>query len=356
MDGELLRLSLHKHLAARQLSTEAVLRVEYVPAVLPPTPKEEHPHEDWVSAVAGLGGGGSTGGSGDAITIASGCYDGVVRLWRGGEQAAAWAAHRGPVTAAACVPSRTGDGPMLLTAGQDCSVRLWRGVEAAAGGGAAPEPVALLKGHSDAVAGAAVAPDGALAATGGWDSRLLLWRCGDAALAAAAEEGGSDDEDAAAAQQKGGAKKRKVGANGAAAAQHVEAPRAELAGHSQCVAGLAWPAAGAAAGAVGGVGGRVQAGAACDGRCCLRRSRSQALDRARRRATAYTPPQPPTPASLACPPSARRHAGQLLLGPQRAGVGCGGGGGARGAASQQGVEGGIEIGLCLVRGWCCCYY
>ena len=249
VDGELLRLSLHKHLAARQLSTEAVLRVEYVPAVLPPTPKEEHPHEDWVAAVAGLGSSGSTGGSGSGgdVPIASGCYDGVVRLWRGGEQAAAWAAHRGPVTAAAAVPSRAGAGPLLLTTGQDCSARLWRGVAAAAAGGPTPEAVALLKGHTDAVAGAAVAPDGALAATGGWDSRLLLWRCGDAAVAAAeaaAEEGGSDDE--AAAQQKGG-KKRKVGANGAAAAQHVEAPRTELAGHSQCVAGLAWPAAGAPA-------------------------------------------------------------------------------------------------------------
>lgn len=88
VDGELLRLSLAKYLQAKQISTvsstaqaatdrllnacpdkksrawnkgapvelqplmlcwlqEAVLEVEYVPAVLPPTPKEEHPHDDW---------------------------------------------------------------------------------------------------------------------------------------------------------------------------------------------------------------------------------------------------------------------------------------------------------------------
>ena len=94
IDGELLRLSLLKHLQAKQISTvsplaklaaasvrlgkaprstavavssksftvylatmrtivrvaelqEAVLEVEYVPAVLPPRPQEEHPHDDW---------------------------------------------------------------------------------------------------------------------------------------------------------------------------------------------------------------------------------------------------------------------------------------------------------------------
>ena len=45
--GELLRLSLKKHLLAKAVSAETVLEVEYVPAVLPPRPKEEHPHDDW---------------------------------------------------------------------------------------------------------------------------------------------------------------------------------------------------------------------------------------------------------------------------------------------------------------------
>lgn len=217
-----------------------MLEVEYVPAVLPPTPKEEHPHEDWVSALAGLPSSSGKGGAGDAPLLASGAYDGVVRLWAAGECSCSFAAHKGPVQAAAAVPSRAGQGPLLLTAGNDGAAWLWRGVAAAAAGGPAPEAAALLKGHSDTIQGAAVSPDGNLCATGGWDARLLLWRCGDALLAAAAEaaeEGG----DAAAAGKAG--KKRKV-ANGLAVAQHVEAPRSELAGHSQCVAGVAWPAAG----------------------------------------------------------------------------------------------------------------
>ena len=218
--------------------------MEYVPAVLPPTPKEEHPHEDWVSAVAGCGGGGSSGG---APLLASACYDGVVRLWAGGECGASFVAHKGPVQAAVAVATRSaspGAGPLLLTAGNDGAARLWVGVAAAARGGAAPEAAALLKGHTDTVQAAAAAPDGNLCATGGWDSRLLLWRCGDALLAAAEAAAGEEGDEAAEAAAAGSKKRRKTANGAAAAAQHVEAPRGELKGHSQCVSGISWAAPG----------------------------------------------------------------------------------------------------------------
>ena len=227
---------------------EAVLEVEYVPAVLPPTPKEEHPHDDWVSAVAGLPAAPSSSSKsskdGGGSQMASGGYDGIVRLWSGsGDCSTSWAAHKGPVQAVVAVASRGGasSGGLLLTAGNDNAARLWRGLAAATAGGGAPEAAALLKGHTDTIQAAAASPDGNLCCTGGWDSKLLLWRCGDSLLAAAeaeAAEGGGGQN----AQQAGG-KKRKV-ANGVAVAQHVEAPRAELAGHSQCVSALSWPATG----------------------------------------------------------------------------------------------------------------
>lgn len=215
-----------------------MLEVEYVPAVLPPTPKEQHPHDDWVSAVTALGPNGA---------VVSGCYDGVVRLWSGaaassssGKSSSSFTAHKGAVKAA--VTAGSSEGQLLLTAGADCSARVWRGVAVGSvTGPGRPELAAVLKGHTDSVEAAAASPDGSLCLTGGWDGRLLLWRCGDSLLAAA--EGGADAEGGE--QQANGraaaAKKRRVGANGLAVAPHEEAPRQELSAHTQCVAGVAWP-------------------------------------------------------------------------------------------------------------------
>jgi ribosome biogenesis protein YTM1 len=47
VDGELVRKSLDKHLLEHNISPEAVVEVEYVPAVAPPEPKASIPHDDW---------------------------------------------------------------------------------------------------------------------------------------------------------------------------------------------------------------------------------------------------------------------------------------------------------------------
>lgn len=47
INGELVRKSLEKHLLAHEISAEAVVEVEYVPAVAPPEPKNAIPHDDW---------------------------------------------------------------------------------------------------------------------------------------------------------------------------------------------------------------------------------------------------------------------------------------------------------------------
>ncbi len=47
IDGELVRKSLEKHLLEHEISPEAVLEVEYVPAMAPPEPKSSIPHDDW---------------------------------------------------------------------------------------------------------------------------------------------------------------------------------------------------------------------------------------------------------------------------------------------------------------------
>lgn len=221
INGELLRLSLHKHLAAKQLSTEAILEVEYVPAVLPPTPKEQEKHDDWVAAITVL----SDAKKKAAPVIVSGCYDGIVRLWRGGASAGAFTAHQGPVKATAAGPSSN----QLVTTGDDCVGRVWQWSSTI--GKSAPELLAVLKGHTASVETAAVRPDGERCATAGWDGSVHVWRCGQALVDSAAAGG------AAAAP-----KKRRTGTAGAlpTGAHEEEAVRC-LEGHSQCVAALAWP-------------------------------------------------------------------------------------------------------------------
>ncbi|KIZ06505.1 hypothetical protein MNEG_1452 [Monoraphidium neglectum] len=101
---------------------------------------------------------------------------------------ASFAAHPGGVTAAAWLPAAQGS--LMLTAGKDAAVHLWQLPAAAGATGAdskikagfaavdGPTLVSSCLGHSDTVAALATNHAGDLAATGGWDGKLLLWQTG----------------------------------------------------------------------------------------------------------------------------------------------------------------------------------
>lgn len=168
VDGELLRKSLEQHLLEKGISTEVLLEIEYIPAVVPPEPKSAIPHDDWVSAVDAFA---------DRQFIA-GSYDGLLRLYgEDSECACSYLAHEGPINAVASVP---GSGNALaVTAGKDHAVRLWHLHRH----GKQPEwtstRIASFSGHTDCVEAVAVSPDGGRLATGSWDGSLRLWRCGE---------------------------------------------------------------------------------------------------------------------------------------------------------------------------------
>jgi ribosome biogenesis protein len=240
IDGELVRRSLEQHLLQRGKSLEQAVEVEYVPAVPPPAPRgaPTAPQDDWVSCVAAL-----SGGSAGPL-LATGCYDGVVRLWQAGaglqqeeaqeereeegssqllpsvEAAGAFFAHKGGVTAAASAGPGAGSGgaSLLATAGKDHAARLWRveqQQQAPAAGGrkkatttttttttttppttttTTARQLAELTGHTDTIEALAVSSSGGgggdprRCATGGWDGQLLVWRCGRELERAAADE------------------------------------------------------------------------------------------------------------------------------------------------------------------------
>ena len=238
IQDELLRLSIHKHMAAKQLTTEAVLEVEYVPAVLPPTPKEQHPHDDWISAIAVLPAGDTWSKSNKSqlsVTVA-GCYDGVVRLWEGDSSAASFAAHKGAVKAAAVVASNT-NAPLLITGGDDCCARVWSWPSSNSASSSVPELQAVLTGHTASVQAVAVSPEGDRCVTGGWDGQILMYRCGTELAAAVAEA-----EEGQGAQEK--KKKRRTGGKDAGKSvptdAYEETPLSSLGSYSQCISALSW--------------------------------------------------------------------------------------------------------------------
>ena len=105
--------------------------------------------------------------SADGRMLASGAYDGTVRLWdlaarrRIGRP---FAAHDRTVTAMALSP----DGRLLASGGYEGWVRLWNTATRRPAG-------PRLAGHEDAVTGLAFTPDGKLLASGGADWRIRLW-------------------------------------------------------------------------------------------------------------------------------------------------------------------------------------
>ena len=294
-----------------------------------PPPRERGapppPQDDWVSCVAPL----VRGPAASADRLATGCYDGVVRLWEAGaglagdgdgaaeaegggdgaaaaaapkkpavELAGAFFAHRGGVTGA--VGAGAG---LLVTCGKDHRARLWRLVEssergeAAARGGSRrggarqqqqqqqPEAavaieIAELSAHTDTVEALAVGPGGDRCATGGWDGALHVWRSGRALERAAADEpagaatperggGGGGAKGAAASKKRrvGGEDGDDAGEGGSRrTAPLSERPLARLDLPSSSSSS---PAGAAAAQAGGGAGGHCVSALAWPSRACL---------------------------------------------------------------------------------------
>jgi WD40 repeat protein/transcriptional regulator with XRE-family HTH domain len=108
----------------------------------------------------------------DGRTIASGGTDGQIRLWDvvSGALLQTLNEHTGPVFCVTWSPN----GEFLASAGHDARIRLWTIVEADSTG-LKPTPVQILDGHSNPVRGLAFSPDGRTLASASWDGTVKLW-------------------------------------------------------------------------------------------------------------------------------------------------------------------------------------
>lgn len=227
INGELLHTSLEKFLLQRTLSAEAILTLEYIPALGPLSPQAESKHQDWVSAVSGVW----------SRAIATASYDAAARLWhQDGTALAELRGHTAGVTDVAVAPGENGGSATVVTTSKDGTARVFR-VTLPAGkkGAAAPaafQADAVLKGHTEGVQAVAVAADGTRCVTGGWDATLQLWSIGElgvgAAAAAAADAGGA------------GGKRRKTADGGASAAAVASVADLTLTGHTGVVSSISW--------------------------------------------------------------------------------------------------------------------
>lgn len=156
IDGELLRISLDDYLTSKGLSTETSLTLEYTRSILPPSFLASFAHEDWVSAVEVS--------RGKSPSIASGSYDGIVRLWnKSGEVTDQLVGHNAAVKAVSWVNGEN----RLVSAGADRNLCLWKIDDKK------NTINALLTGHTASVDDVAVRGDQIVSASA--DKTLKLW-------------------------------------------------------------------------------------------------------------------------------------------------------------------------------------
>ncbi|KAL3694046.1 hypothetical protein R1sor_007697 [Riccia sorocarpa] len=222
LDGELIRTSLEKLLLSKNLSAESILNIEYIPAVLPPTPKETQLHDDWVSAVDG---------SLDSH-IFTGSYDTFARVWSPeGTCLRVLEGHRDVITSLTVIRPSALDGKSvsIITGSKDRTLRLWELSLEDLTERNASNPSKCFRGHTSSVQSVAASPSGNQICSGSWDSTIRLWSTTQDDVEPGAEEI---------------AKKRKVAGSGVDP-QHAETEvtaRATFEGHTQCVSGVAWAA------------------------------------------------------------------------------------------------------------------
>jgi ribosome biogenesis protein len=238
IDGRFLRTSLVRYMQRNAVSGEHVVELEYLPALRQPTEEGSDSQPDWIGAIASSSG---SSAASDSAFLATGCYDGCLRLYSDAMTVVHSAqVSQQPLTAVAISSDNNSSADSwLLAGGKDRLLTLFK-----VGSGASTlDRTAVLRGHENSIASVALplsnnsssssSDSSSLAASGDWDGRVCLWN-----LSAAQSHTPQ-------LQQSHTLKKRK-GAEGAAAAALLEVlPAAAFKAHAQAVAGCAWGRGGA---------------------------------------------------------------------------------------------------------------
>ena len=244
--GEMVRGSLQDFLERKKLSTELVIEIEYVFAVLPPSRRNSCPLEDWVRSVDASGN-----------LILSGSYDGVTKLWNlDGDLVKECYGHSGAVTSVCLLNTdcplnweaklKRGDTEdkinYCLTGSKDGTCRLWR-IDSTDVGRTdkITENNTVVGSHAEAIECIASAeyhthePNSIRVASSGWDSMIRIWKV------TRVESDGNHDPDVGEPAEK----RMKVDKDAAKSTHDVRSYTTSeeellLSEHTQCVSAVAW--------------------------------------------------------------------------------------------------------------------
>lgn len=162
-EGELLKSSLDEYLTAQGLSSELTVTLEYTKSVLPPSFLASFPHEDWISSVQ------FQPKKGTSKHIATGSYDGIVRLWdQSGAVKHQLSGHSAAVKSISWLSNQK-----FVSGGRDAVLLLWQADPE--NESAAPKVQAMLEGHTSSVDAIAYHAKSNQIVSGSADTTLRVW-------------------------------------------------------------------------------------------------------------------------------------------------------------------------------------
>mmetsp|Transcript_82904 Transcript_82904/g.173588 ORF Transcript_82904/g.173588 Transcript_82904/m.173588 type:complete len:461 (-) Transcript_82904:68-1450(-) len=222
VNGEFLRVDLYTYLESHKLSSEQVLKLEYVLALSEPEEHQVDEVPDWISGLATLG------PLPCSWYIAS-SYDGGVRIYNDSKPKLTTALSPASLTSvrAMAVPESEGKASLVATGCKDGVVRCFRSALTKSEAFLGPIATLRSKEHRQSVEAVAISHDGNLVAGGGWDGDVLIWNGGPSVF----------EEPVSGQATSSGATKRK-----AESGPDLESAKYGLKGHGQVVSALAYGA------------------------------------------------------------------------------------------------------------------
>ncbi|CAZ85695.1 unnamed protein product [Tuber melanosporum] len=162
INGSFLRTSIEKYLSDNGLSSESVLTLEYVRAILPPKFQAAFQHDDWVSSVSV---------EGENRRILSGSYDGIVRVWNESAQCL----YTGVGHTDAVKTTKWMSATKIVSAGMDRGLRIWEVDGEYIGEISEVSALAEFVGHRSTVEKISVDSSSGRVLSAGMDSLVGLW-------------------------------------------------------------------------------------------------------------------------------------------------------------------------------------